>query len=127
MRNGGLVAKKPCRICRKFYRPNARVGDRQKTCGREGCRKAWRSHKNREAYRRSRDYHRGQALRKKLEFEKSQPENTQQPSATPKRRPGNALQLPREDIQEAMSVEAMVILEYLVTLIFRRAREHHFL
>ena len=29
--------KKPCRICRKWFRPDVRVGDRQHTCGRLEC------------------------------------------------------------------------------------------
>ena len=29
--------KKPCRICRKWFRPDVRVGDRQHTCGRPEC------------------------------------------------------------------------------------------
>ena len=110
MRNGGLVSKKPCRICRKFYRPNARVGDRQKTCGLDACRKAWRKRKNQEAYRKARGYHRGHALRRKLSSETMKPETKQV---------RNSLQLPREEIQEVMGAEGMVILEYLVMLIFR--------
>jgi hypothetical protein len=29
--------KKPCRICRKWFRPDVRVGARQRTCGRPEC------------------------------------------------------------------------------------------
>jgi len=29
--------KKPCKICRKWFRPDVRVGDRQHTCGRPEC------------------------------------------------------------------------------------------
>jgi len=36
------AAKKPCRICRKWFRPNVRVGGRQRTCGRAECQKALR-------------------------------------------------------------------------------------
>ena len=30
-------AKKPCRICRKWFRPDVRVGKRQRSCGRTEC------------------------------------------------------------------------------------------
>ena len=113
MQNGGLVRRKPCRICGKFYRPNARVGDRQKTCLREGCRKAWRKRKNQEAYRKGRDYHRGHALREKLASETAKPERA---------KAAGSLQLPRQEIQEVMGAEAMVVLEYLLTLLSRSRR-----
>jgi len=36
------AAKKPCRICRRWFRPHVRVGARQRTCGRPQCQQAWR-------------------------------------------------------------------------------------
>jgi len=43
--------KKPCRICRRWFQPDARVGDRQRACGKPECQttrrqktqSAWRS------------------------------------------------------------------------------------
>src|SRR3954454_22652489 len=34
--------KRPCRICRRWFRPEVRVGDRQRTCGEPDCQKARR-------------------------------------------------------------------------------------
>ena len=49
-------AKKPCCICRRWFRPNVRVGSRQRTCGRAECQKALRK-KNQAAWRaRNSDY-----------------------------------------------------------------------
>ena len=36
------AAKKPCRICRRWFRPDVRVGARQHTCGRPECQVARR-------------------------------------------------------------------------------------
>jgi len=36
------VKKRPCRICRKWFHPDARVGPRQRACGNPECRKKWR-------------------------------------------------------------------------------------
>ncbi len=36
------AAKRPCRICRKWFRPDVRVGRRQRTCGRRECQRALR-------------------------------------------------------------------------------------
>jgi hypothetical protein len=35
--------KRPCRHCRRWFAPDARVGDRQRTCSREECQKARRA------------------------------------------------------------------------------------
>lgn len=37
--------KRPCRICRKWYLPNPRVAERQKTCGAEICKRKWHAKK----------------------------------------------------------------------------------
>lgn len=29
--------KRPCTICRQWFRPDARIGDRQRACGKPGC------------------------------------------------------------------------------------------
>ena len=34
--------KRPCRICRRWFRPDVRVGDRQRTCREPDCQKARR-------------------------------------------------------------------------------------
>jgi len=35
-----IPAKKPCRICRRWFRPDVRVGSRQHTCSRPECQAA---------------------------------------------------------------------------------------
>src|SRR5258708_9579425 len=34
--------KRPCTICRRWFRPNPRVGDRQRACGKPECQTARR-------------------------------------------------------------------------------------
>jgi hypothetical protein len=36
------VRKKPCRICRRWFQPDARVGERQRACGKPECQTARR-------------------------------------------------------------------------------------
>lgn len=71
---GAKMRMKPkCRVCKRYFLPNRRAGDRQKTCGDPACQcerhaaacKAWRMH--------NQDYHRKEGIRKKL-F-KNQPTN----------------------------------------------------
>ncbi len=52
--------KRPCRCCRRWFRPNPRVGDRQKTCGENECQREWnrrlcRARRAREPYRERED------------------------------------------------------------------------
>ena len=37
-----IAAKRPCRICRRWFRPDVRVGSRQRTCSRPECQAARR-------------------------------------------------------------------------------------
>ena len=47
---------RPCRVCGKWFRAEPRQGDRQRTCGREECKKEWHRrgcakwHKNNPGY-----------------------------------------------------------------------------
>jgi hypothetical protein len=35
------IKKRPCRICRKWFTPNNKLKERQKTCGKPECKKEW--------------------------------------------------------------------------------------
>lgn len=48
--------KRPCRICRKRFIPDPRVGDRQKTCGDHECMRIWHAQKCTEWNRKNRNY-----------------------------------------------------------------------
>ena len=37
------MKKRPCRICRKWFHPDPRVGPRQRACRNPDCRKKWRA------------------------------------------------------------------------------------
>jgi hypothetical protein len=36
-----VYLKRPCRVCRRWYRPNPKLGDRQRTCGDDKCKREW--------------------------------------------------------------------------------------
>jgi hypothetical protein len=38
-----MAKKRPCRICRRWFRPDPRVGDRQRACSRPECQQERRS------------------------------------------------------------------------------------
>ena len=50
------AGKKPCRICRRWFRPDARVGDRQRACGKPECQTARRQKTQSDWRKRNPDY-----------------------------------------------------------------------
>jgi hypothetical protein len=48
--------KKPCRICRRWFHPDARVGERQRACGKPECQTARRQKTQADWRERNRDY-----------------------------------------------------------------------
>ena len=66
-----MVRKRPCRICRRWFRPHPRAGDRQRTCGTASC-QAERRRRAVTAWRdRHPDYDREDRLRRRLQKEGS--------------------------------------------------------
>jgi hypothetical protein len=48
--------KRPCRICRQWFRPNPRIGDRQHACGKPECQRSRRQKTQASWRRRNPDY-----------------------------------------------------------------------
>src|SRR5450755_4360029 len=48
--------KKPCRICRRWFQPDARVGERQRACGKPECQTARRRKTQADWRKRNPDY-----------------------------------------------------------------------
>jgi hypothetical protein len=59
--------KRPCRVCRCWFRPDPRVGDRQKTCGGAGCQREWNRRLSRARRRREPHREREGRLRDRLQ------------------------------------------------------------
>lgn len=64
-----MTKKKPCRICKRWFQPNRRVGNRQKVCSDPKCQRE-RQRRNCEDWRRRNpDYDREDRLRRRLNRE----------------------------------------------------------
>jgi hypothetical protein len=61
-----MARKRPCRICRRWFRADPRVGPRQRTCGAPSCRRDWHRKSCRAWRRRNPDYDRDDRLRRRL-------------------------------------------------------------
>ncbi len=126
---------RPCRICRKWYYPDPRVGERQKTCGDKECQDKWHAKKCAEWNNKNPAYFREIYLSKKLAAVKvsTKPEDDHPPlSNTPissSSRDISALpwaksrQVPRELIQEVIGLQPLVIIEYMDQLLIHRFQE----
>ena len=120
--------KRPCRVCRKWFTPNPRLGDRQQTCGAMECQRKWHARKCAEWNRKNRAYFREIYLRGRLEsFGSNPPEQSSSPSSSCRingtSRRSSPLDLPQEVIQEVIEVKQFIIIEYIVRLLMRGVQE----
>ena len=121
------IKKRPCRICRRWFSPDPRVGDRQKTCGGPDCRREWHRRKCAAWNRKNPDYFQNVYLQKKLEAAMTAGSaSPTPPSDKPAHRPPKSLikpKVPLEVIQEAIGLQQAVIMDYMVRLLLRRFQE----
>jgi len=122
MANNTYLKKRPCRICKKWFAPHPRLGDRQKTCGSRECQKKWHAKKCAQWNRQHRATFQATYLSKKLQAVQDQevanikpPHQLQKPTIFPK--------LPQEVIQEVISIQQLVIAEYLSQVLLRSVQE----
>ena len=120
--------KRPCRICKKWFLPNPRLGDRQKTCGDPQCQRKRHALKCAQWNRKNRPYFQEIHLRRRLESVKANPPDPLQSPSSPV-----AAALPlkaalpinylRGIVQEVIGAQQLVIIEYFVRLLARGVQE----
>jgi hypothetical protein len=117
--------KRPCRICGKWFMPNPRLGDRQKTCGTDACKRQWHTAKCAEWNKQNRAYFKEIYLRSRLEAASSYAAESSSPSPRPPApaRGPSPLHIPQEVVQEVMGAQQAVIIEYIVRLLLRGVQE----
>jgi len=122
-----MFKKRPCRICRRWFMPNAKLKDRQKTCGARQCQREWHRKKCEEWNRNNLDYFRANYLQKKLTAasQSARASKTTQPGSKVQlsRRHHLKVRLPLDVVQEVISIQQVVIIEYFGQLLFRRFQE----
>jgi len=64
-----MARSRPCRICKRWFRPEARAGDQQRTCGAESCQQERHRRACAAWHRRNPDYDREERLRRRLQRE----------------------------------------------------------
>ncbi len=108
--------KRPCRICRKWFFPDPRVGDRQKTCGAKKCQTKWHGKKCTEWNQQNPAYFKEIYLGKKLAA--IDEADAKHVSFSVK-----SNQLPRKLIQEVIGAQHLVIIEYVNRLLSKSFQE----
>lgn len=122
MASNSYTKKRPCRICRKWFVPNPRVGARQKTCGAKECKDKWHAKKCSQWNRQNRAYFQAIHLSKKLQAVQNQEASPgKQPPQVPKS--VKSPKLPQEVIQEVIGKQQYVIAEYMARLLLRGVQE----
>ncbi len=119
MQKANDYKRRPCRICRRWFTPNPRLKDRQKTCGNTKCKREWHKKKCSEWNKENPDYFKANYLQKKLN------------AASPTESPSNIFPvksrfksgLPLLFVQEVIDIQHLVIIEYLAQLLFKRFQE----
>ena len=102
--------KRPCRICGRWFVPDPRLKDRQKTCADAQCKREWHRRKCAQWNKDNADYFKSNYLQKKLE-------------ATLACKSRFRSGLPLVFVQEVIGLQPLVILEYLVQHLLRRFQE----
>lgn len=111
--------KRPCRICRRWFLPDPRQIGRQKTCGRAECKKEHHRRQCHQWNRKNPDYFKANYLSAKLA------KTRDPPAAAKKRAVGIPLSriklgLQTDVVVEAIGLQQLVILEYIVAQIMQR-------
>lgn len=120
--------KRPCRICGKWFVPNPRLGDRQKTCGDLECKRQWHARKCSEWNRKHRSLFQESYLNRKLESlmdVPSEQDTSTDPSPvaiSPVKHPP-PLDYPRRVVQDVIGAQQLIIIEHIVRLLKRDVQE----
>ena len=119
MSKGEFCKKRPCRICRRWFMPNPRLKDRQKTCGDPDCQREWHRKKCAEWNKKNTDYFKSNYLQQKL-TDASPSEGSSKILPVETRFKSG---LPHVFVQEVIGIQHLIIIEYLGQLLLRRFQE----
>ncbi len=107
-----MQKKRPCRFCRRWFRPNPRVGKRQIACGEAGCQARRRAATQARWVARNPEYFAGRRLLRRIHAGGGE---------RPREAPLNGL--PWEVAEEAFAVSGTVFLVFLSRVVLRYAQD----
>ena len=110
-----MAKKRPCRICRKWFEPHARAGERQRVCSAQRCQRERHRQACATWHGSNPDYDRAERLRRKVVPVREVPFPS--PSADP------MPQVDWEAARDAVGVEVMIFVEESQKVIVDWARD----
>jgi len=123
MKKAMACRKRPCRICNAGSVPNPRLKDRQMTCGEESCKREWHRRKCAQWNRENSEPIKKERLAQKLKAAAWAGGQTKLSAETPlARHPCRAKHL-LPWIQEVITVQVIIMLDYLVRHPVNHAQE----
>ena len=113
-----MVRKRPCACCGKWFRPDPRVGDRQRTCATAECRK-WRRARAQAAWlSRQPEY----MIARRIQ-ERAKRKEKEGRAPAPLRVPRPLDQLPWDVAQDEFGVQGADFLGFLAKVLTRHAKD----
>ena len=106
--------KRPCCICRRWFRPDPRVGARQRACGKPDCQAARRKKTQARWRAKNPDYAAGYRLQRR---------NSQERAPEPLRVPAPLNRLPWDVAKDEIGGKATDFLGVMGTLLVRSAKD----
>lgn len=106
--------KRPCSICRRWFRPDSRVGARQRACGKPDCQAARRKKTQARWRAKNPDYAAGYRLQRR---------NAQERAPEPLRVPAPLNRLPWDVAKDEIGSKATDFLGVMGTLLMRSAKD----
>ena len=119
MQKANDYKRRPCRICRRWFTPNPKLKDRQKTCGAAKCKREWHRKKCAEWNKKNPDYFKTNYLQKKLNAASTSETSSQILPVKSRFKSG----LPLLFVQEVIDIQHLIIIEYLAQLLYGRFQE----
>ena len=107
--------KRPCTICRRWFRPNPRIGKRQRACGQPECQRSRRRKTQASWRRRNPEY----ATAYRIQQRAAQ----SNPSAEPLRMPSPLKQLPWDLAKDEFGAQGADFLGVMGGLLMRTAKD----
>lgn len=121
MEEGCCLKKRPCRVCKRWFRPDARLKGRQMTCGSPECQREWHRRRCAQWNRKNSEYFKASYLQRKLSaVEQGQVPEEASSGSLPGMRAGR---LPGEFLQEVIGIQVVVIVDYIIQHLLRRVQE----
>lgn len=109
---------RPCRICRKWFRREARSGDRQRVCGAASCQRERHRRACAEWHGRNPDYDREDRLRRRLRVLPPSPAASLDPLAT-----SPMARLNLDAARDAVGLELIVVVEVVGQVLWQGVRD----